>query len=147
MKTIRNIFVLMLVVAIIEGLFTQLSSCKKKDPTPTEDIVTKRLIANNWIMQSVTVDGADKTSVYPGLTIKFTESSFTTTHGGVVWPASGIWEYTSTDHTVIKRNDGLPVTVEVTDTTLKLSLIWATTTLGGRIASVQGQHVFNFVKQ
>ena len=49
--------------------------------------------------------------------------------------------------TAIKRDDGIVVTVEAADATLKLTLTWAATTFGGgRTSSVKGQNVFNFVK-
>jgi hypothetical protein len=143
MTNLKIIISSLVSVAVIIGA-SYLSACKKKDPAPSN---TSKLTANNWIMQSVTVDGVDKTPVYAGLTIKFTDTAFTTTHGGVVWPASGTWHWTNSEQTVFERNDGLPVTAEVTDSTLKLSLVWNQTTLGGRIQSVAGQHVFNFVKQ
>jgi hypothetical protein len=143
MKNLRTIISLLVSVAVIVAL-ANLAACKKSDPAPSN---TSKLTANNWVMQSVTVDGVDKTSVYSGLTIKFTDTAYTTTHGGVVWPASGTWHWTNNEQTVFERNDGLPVTAEVTATTLKLSLVWATTTLGGRVQSVAGQHIFNFVKQ
>jgi len=137
---------------IILALMIQLSSCGKKNdvaPTPTaQQTVTSQLIANTWKIQSVSVDGIDQTSVYKGLTISFTATSFTTTNGGVVWPASGTWSFPSaTDATTMKRDDGILVTVMATGATLQLSLTWSTTTLaGGKLESVKGQNVFNFTK-
>ena len=98
-------------------------------------------------MQSVSVDGLDQTSVYKGLALNFTATSFTSTNGGVVWPASGTWSFTSTDATAIKRDDGIQVNMVVTDTTLKLTLTWTKTTFnGGRVESVKGQNVFTMTK-
>jgi hypothetical protein len=99
-------------------------------------------------MSSVSVDGTDKTSLYKDLSLKFTATGFTSTSGGVIWPASGTWTFTSADATAIKRDDGLEVTLqEVTDTSLKLALTWSKTTIGpGRVESVNGKHVFSFGK-
>ena len=132
-------------LSILATLLVIASCGEKNDPSP-QDVVKAKLSANNWALQSVTVDGVDQTTVYQGLTIKFTTTNYTTTNGGVVWPASGTWTFDSTDGKTIKRDDGLIITVEATDTMLKLTLTWATTTLGGRTGSVGGVHVFSFVK-
>ena len=135
-------------MATLVMCMTQLTSCTKSDPSPNaQETVTAKLIANNWKMQGVAVDGVDQTSVYAGLTIQFAATSYTTTNGKVVWPASGTWSFTSTDATTIKRDDGIEVKVEVTDTTLKLTLTWTKSTLtGGRLESIKGLNVFSFTK-
>jgi hypothetical protein len=154
-KYISSYVSVALYTLLIAILLVQFAGCSKKSdpapatPTPTaQEEVTKKMTAvTTWKMQSVTVDGADKTSVYKGLTISFTSTAFTTANGGAVWPASGTWTFTSADATSIKRDDGLPVNVEVTDTTLKLTLTWTKTTLGGGKAySVSGVNVFTMVK-
>ena len=133
-------------LVILAGIF-QLSGCKKSDPTPSaQDVVKKNMESATWVVKTVTVDGVDQTSVYQGLTIKFTDNAYTTTNGKAIWPASGTWTFTSADGTTIKRDDGLVITVAATSTSLQLSLTWAETTLG-RVSSVAGLHVFTFVKQ
>lgn len=142
--SIRKI-ILLLVVASAAVL---LVNCKGKDPQPSEqDVVKTKLASSPWTLQSVTVDGVDQTAVYQGLTITFTATTYTTTKGGIVWPASGTWSFTDDTATAIKREDGTEVKVEATDTSLKLTLTWAKTTLGtGRVESVKGLHVFTFKK-
>ena len=149
---IRNM-TLLLYALVMLVVIVQLMSCggSKSDPTPAtpsaQDDVKTKLTANNWNMQSVSVDGVDKSSLYNGLTIKFSGTTFTVTNGGPVWPASGSWSFTADDGTKIKRDDGIEVLVEATATTLKLTLTWTKTTLGsGRVESVKGQNVFTFVK-
>jgi hypothetical protein len=137
------------------ALITCLVSCGGKggDPTPApeqtvQDEVKAKLTANTWAVQSVTVDGVDRTAVYKDLTIKFSAANYTATHGGSVWPASGAWSFTDQTATTIKRDDDTQVSVVVTDNSLTLGLTWSTTTLGpGRMQSVNGQHVFVFKKQ
>lgn len=126
---------------------SQLTSCGS-DPNPTaQDKVLRMLTANNWIMQTVTVDDVDKTDFYNGLTIVFTTSNYSTTNGGGIWPASGTWTFTSSDGTTIQRDDGTEIYVDVTNTTLKLTFTWNEVTLGnGRISSLTGLHVFTFIK-
>lgn len=137
--------VITLVVMIV---MIQLTSCGGKEPEPSQqEIVTEQLTSATWSLQDVSVDGVDQTAVYQGLTLKFTETGYTTTKGGLVWPASGTWSFTDDTVATIKREDGTEVKVEVTDTSLKLTLTWTKTTLGaGRIESVKGLHTFVFKK-
>jgi hypothetical protein len=83
------------------------------------------------------------------MTLKFTATNYTTTNGGVVWPASGTWTFTDDTAKKIRRNDNLEITLtEITDASLKLTLSWTAGTFGlGRVSSVAGIHSFNFVKQ
>lgn len=132
-------------------LVTNLPGCKDEDNNQEpsqQDVVTANLSSGIWKVQSVTVDGTDKTSIYSGLTLTFTSGSFATTNGGPVWPATGTWTFTDNTATTIKRNDGLEIQLqEVNISSLKLGLVWATNTLGsGRSESVKGQHVFTFGK-
>ncbi len=141
---------------ILAGVFIllQLSGCGSggTDPQPVtnskQDEVKAKLISPTWKIQSVSVDGTDKTSLYKDLSVKFTATGFTSTSGGAIWPASGTWSFTSDDASAIKRDDGLVVTLqEVTDTSLKLALTWSKTTIGpGRTGSVSGNHLFSFGK-
>lgn len=124
-----------------------LSSCGGSDPSPQE-VKLKKLIAHGWTLSSVTVDGVDKTSLFSGMTLSFTKTNYTTTNGAIVWPSSGTWEFVDSKGTTIIRNDDLEITItEITGTTLKLSLVWSSTTYGpGRATSVAGNHVFSFVE-
>lgn len=128
-----------------------LSGCGESgatDPTPSaQDAIKEKLTANKWNLQTAMVDGTDKTAVYQNLSITFTASSYSSTNGGGIWPATGAWSFNSVDGTSIKRDDGLVITVDVTSTSLKLSFAWSKNTLsGGKIESVSGQHVLQFVK-
>lgn len=127
-------------------LFMQ--GCKKDSAQPESERVKALLKSNTWKMQSVQVDNVDKTSVYAGFTLSFTDVNYSTTKGGGVWPASGTWTFVDDTGKKIKRNDNLEVTItEISNTSLKLSLSWAAGTLGpGRTESVAGNHVFSFVK-
>jgi len=137
-------------VALVGGLLF-VSGCKGKseDPKPSkQDEVQAILISGNWRIQTVTVDGVDETDVYEGLTLRFTATNYTSTNGLPVWPASGTWVFTSDAATAFERNDGMLVEIlEATPTSLKLGLAWDETTIGsGRASSVEGDHVFSFVK-
>jgi hypothetical protein len=143
MKNIANLF-----IAITVSSLLLLSGCKSDDPQPETDRVKVLLIANAWRIQTVTVDGTDQTALFTGLTLSFTNTNYSTTNGGVVWPASGTWNFTDDTAQKVLRNDGQEITVtEVTPTNLKLSLTRTTGTLStGRVSSIAGNHVFSFIK-
>jgi hypothetical protein len=128
-------------------VLTGLMSCKDDDPSPQEK-ATNLLTSSTWKIKTVSVDATDRTSLYPGLTLTFTATGYTTTNGGVIWPADGTWSFKDQSATVITRSDGLEITIqELSETSLKLAFTWAKTTLGsGRVQSVSGQHVMTFSK-
>jgi hypothetical protein len=142
----KKIHLVASVLVMVSLLF--IAGCKKDDPQPETARVQDLLKANTWVIQSVTVNEVDQTSLFTGLTLSFTNTNYTTTNGGVVWPATGTWEFTDETAKTIERNDGLQITInEITSTSLKLALTWTTTTLGsGRNSSIAGDHEFNFIK-
>lgn len=129
------------------GVLATLSSCGGDGPSASE-VMTKKLIAHPWNLQSATVDGTDKTSTYTGLAITFTKTGFTASNGLPIWPASGTWEFIDKQAKGIIRNDDLEITItEATATTLKLTFTWSKTTFEpGRVGSVDGLHVFTLTE-
>src|SRR6478609_5062753 len=106
-----------LMIVIFLMLMLQLSSCKKEEPSIQEtEKVKKVLTSTTWKMQTVTVDGTDETSMYTGLTLKFTDGHYSTTNGKVVWPASGVWIFADNTGKLITRGDGLEISVQQIDT-------------------------------
>ena len=99
-------------------------------------------------MERVTIDGADQTNLYAGLTLHFTTTDFTTTNGGTVWPASGQWEFADETGKVVIRSDDIEITIQdIQVNQLVFAFHWPTTTFGpGRLSSIEGQHVFTFVR-
>jgi hypothetical protein len=136
--------------AIALLILLQISGCgdSGSPALSASDLVKKKLMATTaWKLQSAMVDGVDQTSTYAGLNLSFTASNYSSINGGVVWPATGTWSFSTSDGTSISRNDGLVVSVEVTDASLKLSYTWSKTTLGGgRVESIKGPHVLIFTK-
>jgi hypothetical protein len=126
------------------------SSCDDDDKqTDTQHALSILLSGKPWTVESVDVDGTDKTSVYEDLQITFTENTFTTTGGGSVWPASGTWQFSDETAKIIKRGDDVLVTIdELADKKVALSLTSEETTLGeGRGKGVAGDHTFTFIRQ
>lgn len=136
-----------IIIFTLAGLCS-LASCKKDDPMPETERVKELLKTNTWRIQSVTIDNTDQTALFTGLTLKFTDTNYSTTNGGVVWPASGAWEFTDDTAEKILRSDGVEIRVEeVTATSLKLGLTRTSGTLGpGRVKSLSGNHLFSFIK-
>lgn len=120
---------------------------KGSDPSPADE-VKAILISGTWALQTVLVDGVDQSTVYTGLTVRFTETNYTSSNGRVVWPASGTWQFVDNTGKSMVRNDGLVIEIEESNNSkLVLKLIWDKTTLGaGRTTSVKGAHVFTFGK-
>jgi hypothetical protein len=145
MKAFKAVSKLVL-VAMTFAVIISVQGCK--DEVPETDRVKGILKASTWTMQTVVVDAVDQSTVYKGLTLNFTDTGYSSTNGGVVWPASGTWVFADASAKTITRNDNLAITItEVTDAKLILSLTWAKTTLsGGRVESVKGINVFTFTK-
>lgn len=136
----------LLMLALAFAGLMMLGNCKNDDPLPETERIGNLLKSGAWQMLNVTVDGVDQTSLYAGLTLTFTTTSYTTTEGGTVWPASGTWTFADETGTKVTRSDGLEITViEISENSMKLSFTWAKTTLGtGRTSGLSGKHVFSF---
>ncbi len=151
MKNLNSIairFTFSILAVVVIG---SLSNCKNSDdpalPSKQEQ-VSAILTASAWKVNTVSVDGVDKTNIYKDLGLTFTNTSFSSVSGAAIWPASGTWTFTSTAATAFTRDDGLVVTInEATETSLKLALTWNKTTLSpGKTGSASGAHVFSFRK-
>lgn len=128
------------------GVMLALASCSDKNETAPD--VQALLTGSAWKMKTVTVDGVNKNDLFTNLSVTFTAAGFTAQNGEPVWPASGTWTFSSGDQRTMVRNDGIEVSVaEISERELTLKLVWSKTTLGsGRVASIQGNHVFVFGK-
>ena len=122
--------------------------CKKNNDKTGAELNTATLIgSSSWKISSVMVDNVDKTTMYTGMTLTFATDSYTTSNGKVVWPASGKWSFETSEGKVIRRDDGLEITVSsIASDKLTLELDWASTTYGGRLSAMQGHHVFKFTR-
>jgi hypothetical protein len=126
---------------------SSLISCKKHEPLTQEQVVDKELTSNPWRLDNVTVDGVDETTVYSGLVLTFTATTYLSANGLGVWPASDTWSFTDNTATSFKRGDGTLVTIEQIDNTqLILTFYWATDSFtSGRNISIKGHHTFKFI--
>jgi hypothetical protein len=144
----RTLLLVISVPITLISLSIHFSGCSGDKKITRQEEVTAALTSGTWKVNMVTVDGVDKTSTYKDLTLTFTGNSFSSTNGGVIWPASGTYTFTDANASALKRNDNLEVQIqEAATSSLKLGLNWTKTTLGsGRVESFSGQHVFSFTK-
>jgi hypothetical protein len=142
MKT-RTHYILLLAIS---GLAINFSSCDKTDDPTAQELQLRKLTGKTWVMQSVSVDGVDRSSLFDNMQLTITENTFTTTNGGRMWPASESWRFSNTQGTVVERGDQLVINIlEVTAVSLKLSLTWTETTFSpGRSKSIAGEYIFSF---
>ena len=150
MKATRNIMTAVKGLSLIALVITVLTleSCKDKTTPTASEIISKKLSTGAWKVKSVTVDNTDKTDLFKDFTLQYTATTYTTTHGTPVWPASGTWKFADEPATVITRDDGLEITIEsIKDNEFIYSLTWTKTTYGaGRGSSVNGVHRFDMVR-
>ena len=131
-------------------------SCGDEDdgstPTPTDPLDTQaNLLNGNWKVKdanSVTKDGSI-VDVFTTMTLNLSGGTksggnYSTSHtedsGTEVWPNSGSWTFQNSDKSKVIRNDGVVISLSVTETTLRTSF-----TVSGGIKD--GNWVFDFVKQ
>ncbi len=147
MKSIKNLLILFISILII--------SCGDDDgstPTPTDPLDAQATLLNgNWKVKdtnSVTKDGTI-VDVFTTMTLNLSGGTksggnYSTSHtedsGTEVWPNSGTWTFQNSDKSKVIRNDGVVISLSVTETTLRTSF-----TVSGGIKD--GNWVFDFVKQ
>jgi hypothetical protein len=124
-------------------------ACHKKGNDPVSEETLTNLISAPWRINKVTVDGVDQSTSFTGFTLAFTNNhSYTTTHGGLLWPATGEWSFKDETNKVLRRSDDVEIElIEITPTTLKMKMLWSVSGLGyGRTNSIQGQYLFEMTR-
>jgi hypothetical protein len=127
-----------------------LTSCGGDDEEASPQNTPALLTAHPWKLSRVTVSGVDKTTVYSGLQLTFSGNSYTAQPSNPIWLTGGSWslESETTIRVIPQGQDPLTVTlISISDNALKVSLDWDDTTLdAGRAGSVEGSHVFEFIR-
>ena len=115
------------------------------DPTEQteEEKQLESLSASAWTMSSITLDGADVTTNFSGLVLTIKSDKTYSTNGSYdpVWPSSGSFTFGS-DINTLTRDDGVSMTISVSETSLTITLTYADS--GGRIDALPGDYVFSF---
>ena len=120
-------------------------------PTPTDPLDAQAALLNgNWKVKdanSVTKDGTI-VDVFTTMTLNRAGGTpdggnYSTSHnedsGTEVWPNSGSWTFQGGDKNKLQRNDGVVMSISVTESTLRTSF-----TVSGGIKD--GNWVFDFIK-
>jgi len=140
----RFIYILLAVIGMM-----QTSGCGEDEQVLTPNEVTEEhLTSQIWEMTEVKIDDV-VSDLYAGLTLSFGSKTYTTIHGGKVWPASGSWEFVGDKGDKILRDDGLQITIESANASqLVMSFTWSSTTFdGGRVGSLTGMHRMTFKRK
>jgi len=142
------------------GLVTTLltySSCKKDnpEPTPITDVQLEKL-AKTWKINTVSLDGSDRTAEYTAFQLVLSGNKGSTSFGYTTsgrpslspWKASGSWEFGASPETQMIRDKGtvdeLAMTYSVTDTSLSITFTFNGSGYSARTDVVKGVWVFTF---
>lgn len=143
-------------MALIVVLFTY-ANCGGDPPAPppVTDVQFDKL-NKTWKINTVSLDGVDKTSDYTGFQLTFSGTkgtppfNYATTARPSLspWPASGTWDFGAAPETQIIRDKGtadeLSVTYAVTEATLTVSFTFNGTGYSARTEVVKGAWVYTF---
>ena len=150
MRNRLSLIALTLVMSVV------IISCKKTTTTPkTDEELQIEKLTGTWVLDSseplpVTIDGNDPSQDWTGFTLTYGSKTYSTNTsaslGDVsVWPSgAGTWDFGANVSTLV-RDDGVEITVTVTDTSLQLQFDYSDT--GGRLNGIVGNWVFKMVPQ
>jgi hypothetical protein len=128
------------------------TGCKKTTVTPkTDEELQIEKLTGTWVLQAgssaVTVDIVnDVTTNWPGFTLTLGNKTYQTSSSpeALIWPSSGTWAFGTSVSTLV-RDDGVEISVSVTDTSLQLQFDYSAS--GGRLNGIEGNWVFKMVPQ
>jgi hypothetical protein len=128
-------------------LLIAIVSCKNDDPEPKGVVVSKMLSNGAWTIETVTADNINLTENFTSMELQFFPNTYRTTAGGLLWPTSGTWAFTSQQANAILRDGDIVVTiVELTSSKLVLTFTWSGTLGQGKVKSIAGDYTFVFIR-
>ena len=150
-NSLKNLFLILLVSFAIISCGEDGDGGGTPTPTPTDPLDAQAALLNgNWKVKdanSVTKDGTI-VDVFTTMTLNISGGTkdggnYSTSHnedsGTEVWPNSGSWTFQGGDKNKLQRNDGVVMSISVTESTLRTSF-----TVSGGIKD--GNWVFDFIK-
>ena len=150
-NSLKNLFLILLVSFAIISCGEDGDGGGTPNPTPTDPLDAQAALLNgNWKVKdanSVTKDGTI-VDVFTTMTLNISGGTkdggnYSTSHnedsGTEVWPNSGSWTFQGGDKNKLQRNDGVVMSISVTESTLRTSF-----TVSGGIKD--GNWVINFIK-
>jgi hypothetical protein len=128
------------------------SNCNNDGGSSVKETRTALLVdkAGGWTAATVVVptETATESSDWEGaFKVSFTATTMSTsghpTGATAVWPSGG-WSFTNDEATVIRRADGVDMTVlELTETTLRVQFVVPDNVqIGGRVQALGGSYTF-----
>lgn len=146
-----------LALFFISAVLLTYAGCKGDDPepAPVTDVQFDKL-NKTWKINTVSLDGTDKTADYTGfqLTLSGTKGTppFNYATSGrpslSPWPASGKWDFGAAPETQMIRDKGtadeLAMTYAVTESTLTISFTFNGTGYAARTGVVKGAWIYTF---
>ena len=131
-----------------------ISGCKdKNETTQTEEEKQIAKLTGTWVLQTgsnaVTVAGNDVSADWASFALTLGDGTYVSASpdSPEVWPLppDRTWAFGASNLNLLVRDDGIEITVSVTDTSLKLQFDYSAS--GGRFAGIEGNWVFNMVPQ
>ena len=134
-----------MICAIALSMFSLLGCGGGPDPETPQKKSLEKLSSGSWKLSggSIKVDGKDESDQYPGFTLSFTETGYSTTNGGKLFEASGTWKWKD------GKTDKLMTlgTKQITITELTESKLVFEFTFGGAVAAgTAGSYVVTLTK-
>ncbi|RLD24079.1 MAG: hypothetical protein DRI71_03650 [Bacteroidetes bacterium] len=144
MRIRLNLIALTLILGVV------VSSCKE-DPPPakTDEQLQTEKLAKAWVLNTgsnvVTLDGNDVSLDWTTFELTLGDKTYNSINATFpeVWPSNGTWAFDGADVNTLVRDDGVKISIAVTDTSLQLQFDYSAA--GGRLAGVEGSWVFKMV--
>ena len=134
-------------VALTLVMGVLVTGCKKPPPvTKTDEELQIEKLTGTWKLQAganaVTVASTDVTANWTGFTLTLGNKTYQTSSSSeaLIWPSNGTWAFGTNTSTLV-RDDGVEITVSVTDTSLQLQFDFS----AGRLNGIEGNWVFRMV--
>ena len=116
----------------------------KPEETPQQK-ASKILLSGSWKLSggSIKVDGKDESTQYPGFSLSFTKTGYTSIQGGKLFNASGTWKWKDgkTDKLITLGTKELTIT-ELTSSKVVFKFTFA----GAGAAGIAGSYVVTLTK-
>ena len=136
----------LMICAIALSMFSLLG-CGGDDDGPTKTLqeIAFEKLSGSWKLSggSIKVDGKDESNQYPGFTLSFTKTGYTSSNAGKLLKASGTWKWkdAKTDKLIALGTKELTIT-ELTASKLVFTFTFA----GAGAAGIAGSYAVTLTK-
>lgn len=125
-----------------------LMQCRTEVPLTEKELHTQVITSGTWILDHLTIDELEQNMFFKGMTLQFTDTSFTSVNGFPIWPQSSAWSFMDEAAKRIVRDGNVQFQIiEITDTKLVLRQQWERATFtAASNSSIMGNYIFTFKK-